>query len=252
MTAVGKNSGKQYKDEDIFTSLYFEMIGEPLHALGEPERIVIPVRRKDAPHFRDLSKGAREDIVGRRENDSAHEDCIDYLMQLLKNRRIKLGTNVFVEDQMRPQIFFTAPASPSYEWWRAAGDCRIPIGDGRLIVPDICGRNPQLFAASLESRSIIIEVVRTHSPEMETYFHLLKLSSQNHIVVFYFIPILKKSSKFNRYSFDSDFITILPAYYMLDGQFYSNGIARPVKISPQEHFQYVTTTYFENAMREAA
>lgn len=251
MLAVGKISGKQYKEEEIFTPLYLQMIAEPLHALNEPERIVIPVRRNGAPHFRDLSKGAKEQIVDRRENDSSHETCIDNLMLLLKSRRIKLGTNVFVEGEICAQIFFTAPTSPGYEWWRAAGECRIPVGEGKIIIPDICGRNPKLFAPSQESRSIIIEVVRTHSPEMETYFNLLELSSRNHIVIFYFIPVDKKSSKFNRYSFDEEYLTIMPAFYMLDGQFYTNGIARPLTKSKQKHFDYVTAMFFDKAIREA-
>lgn len=229
MPAIGVTSGKRFADEDIENSiLYIEMALEPLHREGDEEQLVFPVRRKASPHFRSVSGQQATRRVGMTEDDETHNKCIAALCGYLLDttveppirRGLAVSTRVFSEDGSSSiQNIYSTPPKYDIRWWREA---RIKFADWAYIQPDICVRDVETFMPGSRNRAVIIEVIQQHYPEQETFFKLLELSVQNHLVVFYFVPPSKMSSKFSRFDLSPTQLTLIPQYYMLDGEFYRN------------------------------
>ena len=113
-----------------------------------------------------------------------------------------------------------------YRWWSDAGGTRIAVGYGRYIQPDLCGRLAQsdAFNASLKWPSLIVEVIDTHYPEENTFYELLKLSTQNHVVVLHFIRAPHFSSYWSQLETPDNRHPVLRAVHLLiDGNVVING-----------------------------
>lgn len=101
---------------------------------------------------------------------------------------------------------------------------------------------------------MIIEVIRTHYPEIETFERLQKLSLANTLVVFYFIDKRASGSKINNQKLEGVHLTLRVSRYMIGGELYINGKA-VVRKKSEESFEYwygyLTSTFFAQGMQQA-
>jgi hypothetical protein len=224
---------------------------EVLSDADDEGSIVVPVRRIHAPYFRRVARGAFRTRVGTSEQDETHKKCIDYLFGELSNQQFGLITYVF-EGRNQDIFILKKPSRDfSYAWYKEA---RIPIGDGRYIQSDLCGRDVRTFSMGTKNPGVIIEVVQTHLPEREAFYALLESSRNNMFVGFYFISPGRKSSKFSSLYPKRNGIDLRFAYYMLDGVFYENGepIQRAEGLTDQEWYERLLAEQFAYAMARKA
>lgn len=220
MAVHGGVSGGTYKEEDIFDDAkYLKMRSEPL--VNDDDEIVIPVRNKNRPHFRRLGKPSFGSRIGRGENNSTHDTCVNFLFDGLSSaKHIDISIYIFDENgKHQRQVIFSTLAGTKYCWFKEA-DARIAFRDGTYIQPDLGGRDVSKFFPRSNSPTILIEVIRTHAPELETFKKLYELSLANTMVVFYFVAEDKKISKLNNVPARSDAFEMRISHYMLNGDMY--------------------------------
>ncbi|RZO10655.1 hypothetical protein EKG40_03550 [Pseudomonas moorei] len=222
MPARGAISGTTYNEAEIFDNYrYTAMRSEPL--LSANDEIVIPVRNQTRPHFRRLGNPSFGARLGRDENDPTHDNCVNYLLdELTSSASIILSIYVFdAEGNHNRQVIFATLPGSTYRWFKEA-DARVAFHDGSFIQPDIGGRDVGKFFPRSSSPNILIEVVRTHAPDLETFKKLHELSLANTIVVFYFIASNKSSGKLNNIPVNENAFEIRISHYMLNGDVYRN------------------------------
>lgn len=254
MAVTGSVSQNVYTEQDIFTTQYHRMREEPL--LNGDDELVIPVRNENRPHFRRVGRASFGRRIGRGENDLTHNACVDKIFQKLSvpNRRSRLTTYVFAPGSARmEQVFFAPGVTSAYKWYKEA-DARIAFDDGTYIQPDLAGRDANRFFPRASCPNVIIEVVRTHAPEEQTFQRLYELSLANTIVVFYFIAEGKSSGILNHLTDDPAMFTLRVSHYMIGGELYNNGdtaCSRREAEEMSDWYRYVSDAYFTPAMRKA-
>lgn len=242
---VGQRSGLVFREADIFNnSKYASMKSEVL--IRGTDTLVVPVRNKAKPHFRTLSAGLCRERVGQEDTDPTHKKVVTLLLDFLVKNSLVVTTKVFLEGDDKPselQVLFD-DSQKRYSWVSEA-DARVPVGGGRFIQPDIAGWNPKMFHANARSPSVIIEVIRTHPPDTETFNHLLRLSEVGYLVLFYFIAPDGKDSKYNSIRVGST-VAIQCAHYLCGGSFFKNANRwdRSTR-SDEEWYHYLRTAVFE-------
>lgn len=252
----GLISGREYTEEDIFDlALYPRMKEEPL--LNDDDCIVVPVRNESAPHFRRVGNPSFGRRIGREENNPTHDDCVNYLYNELANPEIsevKFSTNVFAEDRTsEEQVIFSPINDSDYKWYKEK-DARIAFQESAYIQPDIAGRDRNRFFPRSAYPNVIIEVVRTHHPDMSTFQKLLELSNTNHHIYFYLIGEGRRSSKFNNLSVADDVLKIRVSHYLIGGTLYKNGnpyAPRGENETFEHWYEYLENSYFTRAREEA-
>ncbi|QHI58107.1 hypothetical protein [Enterobacter hormaechei] len=252
----GLISGVDYSDKDILDShVYPKMKGEPL--VDANDCIVIPVRNAESPHFRKMGGQSFGVQLGKAENNPTHNNCVNALHEKLNSgeiNKITISTYVFGSDNKpEEQVFFISPNGSQYKWFKEA-NARNAFHDGTYIQPDIGGRDVNKFFPTAVCPNIIIEVIRTHSPERDTFEKLLELSKTNHYVLFYFIGENKKSSVLNNfYSFDGE-LKIRVSHYLINGQVFKNGIPYSKQGKNQtfeKWYEYLNSSYFTFAKEKS-
>lgn len=260
MSAVGLDSGTVYQDGDIMTPSCFEkMKGEVLHLLGQPESVVVPVRKKSKPHFRILSSAPQAKRVGKSEDsDPTHKKVINHLSKLFAARhQLQITTYVFGGEKREEQIIFKNHDSTKSQasqveprkWWTEA---RIPLDASRYIQPDLCGRSNTNFMPLKSEKSVIIEVIQSHYPDAETFHALTVLSSRNFLVLFYFVEKEGWGSGFSRFSTPAlGLVSIRCTYWLSDGEFFKNG-ERVERHNENDDAWYlrISTRYFDSAKKK--
>lgn len=252
----GLISGRDYSEFDIFDqTLYPRMKEEPL--LDEDDCIVVPVRNENCPHFRRIGDPSFGKKLDRTENNPTHDDCVNYLYDELNNKNIKTVkflTFVFAKNgKYEEQVIFSPTNDSDFQWYKEK-DARISFHEGSYIQPDIGGRDRNKFSPRSAYPNIIIEVVRTHYPDKDTFQKLLELSKTNYHIYFYFINEGNKSSKLNRLSVINNVLKIRVSHYLIGGQLYKNGNFYAPKKEDEsfEHwYQYLKNSYFITAMEKA-
>ncbi|MEP8604606.1 hypothetical protein ABKW00_02020 [Enterobacter hormaechei] len=231
----GLISGQKYSVDDIHDNyLYLKMKGEPL--IDNDDCIVIPVRNEKSPHFRKIGNVAFGTRLGRAENDQTHNKCVNSLYEELRNpkiTKITITTYVFNERQKEEQVIFSTLNESKYGWFKE-GEARIAFEDSTYIQPDIGGREINKFFPRSIYPNIIIEVIRTHSPDKETFEKLVELSKVNHHVYFYFIGSGRMSSGLNNFTVSKGELKIRVSHYLIGGEVYKNG--NPVNIRNNKTF----------------
>ena len=233
MPAIATISREKFTEQQILNSSdYVRMRSEGL--LSDDEcSLVIPVRRKDQPHFRRIGGVVYQTSLQPQEQDKTHGEAIAAIMNILKTQVVEITTPTFdVEGRLDPegQVLF-GPVSPGdYHWWDDSSGTRIPLNNGRYIQPDICGRasTPAAFSPTTVQPNVIIEVIQTHLPEKETLYELLQLSAMNYIVVLYFVAPGRKGTKYSRLSSPraGGRMRILAAHYLSGRRLLENGQQR--------------------------
>jgi hypothetical protein len=179
--ARGLISGREYFEKDIFDpTIYPRMKEEPL--LDDDDCIVVPVRNEKAPHYRRVGSPSFGRMIGRAENNPTHDCCVEFILKELtssKVEHIKFSTNRFSKNgTYEGQVIFSPLSDSDYKWYMEK-DSRIAFQEGTYIQPDISGRDANKFFPRAAYPNVIIEVVRTHSPELETFKKLFELSKTN-------------------------------------------------------------------------
>lgn len=250
----GLISGRNYSECDIFNqALYPRMREEPL--LDNDDCIVVPVRNNEHPHFRRIGNASFDKILGKAENNPTHDDCVTYLHNQLMShgsKKIKFCTYVFENGKKEEQVVFSPLNDSNYTWYKEA-DARIAFHDKFYIQPDIGGRDVNKFFPRSSYPNVIIEVVRTHSPDKDTFQKLLEISKTNYHVYFYFIGEGKRASVLNNTSVSENEIKIRLSHYLIGGEIYKNGkpyAAQKDNESFEKWYDYLKNSYFTNAMEK--
>jgi len=228
---------------------------EPL--LDNDDCIVVPVRNEASPHFRRVGNPSFGKMLGKAENNPTHDDCVNYLYKKLTNhnfKKIMFSTYVFEKNgSYEEQVIFSPLNDSNYTWYKEA-DARIAFHDGYYIQPDIGGRDISKFFPRSSYPNVIIEVVRTHSPDKDTFQKLLEISKTNHHVYFYFIGEGRSDSKLNGvFEFNNE-LKIRLSHYLIGGQLYKNGnsyAAKKANESFEHWYDYLKNSYFTYAMEKA-
>lgn len=249
MPVTGQTSQTTYHEQDILSPRYLRMQEEVL-IREEDDSQVIPVRNQAAPHFRVIRAGAYRKRVGPSESsDPTHSAAIARLLEHFASLKLVVSTTVFGEtekDRSTQTIF--RQGDRDYRWFREHA-CRIPLGDGRYIEPDLCGRDQQCFQPSAGAPTIIIEVIQSHPPDEAAFLELERMSAKGCLVLFHFVVINGCDSQYNRIRVrrDRNEIEINPALYLSGGVLFKNGqpVGRKAGTSDGEWHRYVSTCYFE-------
>lgn len=239
MPAVGQDTGRTYYEHEILDpDLFALMRTEPLWLKGTADQVT-PVRRADAPNFRRFSlDGCRTRVGAGPEADTAHNRCIEFLLRNLQDRELILSTPTF-EDGTRDaegQVLLNTRKTGKYSWWSDRSGTRIPVGGGRYIQPDLCGRlgAPLAFHATNKAPNIIIEVIKHHYPDEPTMLELLRLSERNHIVVLLFMGETSYGSRYCRLLTETNdpFVRLRPVMVLTGGTVVMNGNVEPPSPPP--------------------
>jgi hypothetical protein len=229
---------------------------EVLHLPGQPESVVVPVRKNSKPHFRLLSNQPQARRVGAVEDDDpTHQKVIKYLMRhLIERKTLRISTYVFDGEEREEQTIFKTPKginlqpsqSADYKWWTEA---RIQIDSGRYIQPDICGRSNNAFSPLKSEKAVIIEVIQSHYPDEETFHALTTLSGQNFIVLFFFVAKDGWGSGYSRFDISEPGLAgIRCAYWLSDGEFFRNGeCEKRTNETDKAWYQHIATRFFDSA-----
>ena len=252
----GVISGKEYSEEDIFDlGQYPRMKEEPL--LNEDDCLVVPVRNKAAPHYRRVSNSSFGTRLGRSENDPTHNDCVNYIVDEICNKSaesVSFSTYVFADDKSyEEQVIFQTLADSNYCWFKES-EAKVAFHDETYIQPDIAGRDINRFFPGSVYPNVIIEVIRTHHPEFETFQKLFELSKTNHHVYFYFIQEGKRTSKLNHLKNMGGQVTVRVSHYLIGGTLYKNGepcLSKRDNETFEHWYQYLENSYFKKG-KEAA
>lgn len=254
MIVKGGVSGRNYSEKDIFDDLYLEMKAEPL--FNDADELVVPVRKKGGAHFRRIGNASFGTQIGRAENDPTHNACVKYLndeLSSLLNKRVTISSYIFAEDgSFEEQVFFSTLPHTQYSWFMES-DARVAFDDHKYIQPDLAGRDSSLFFPRASRPNIIIEVIRTHAPEQETFKRLYELSLANTVVAFYFVSV-GKSSKLNNFRRDAGVGKLRVSHYIINGEVYKNGqsfYSRRQNESLEEWYVRLSVKYFEPAKKSA-
>ncbi|MCW2293174.1 hypothetical protein M2262_003224 [Pseudomonas sp. BIGb0408] len=255
MAATGTISEEVYIEQDILNPLqYAKMKIEPL--INEQDELVVPVRNLDTPHFRRIGRASFGRRIGRSEDDPTHDKCVQQIFDHLQAPgQVKTLLTYFfpVGSQSREeQVVFATGAASDYRWVKEEG-ARIAFHDGTYIQPDLAGRDANRFFPRASCPNIIIEVIRTHPPEANTFERLCELSLANTIVVFYFIGEERTGGLLNHMIVESGSFTLRVSHYMIGGQLYNNGLPvydRAKYSTAQLWYSMVKSSYFERAMKK--
>ncbi|MGM9481836.1 hypothetical protein ACS5PN_11690 [Roseateles sp. NT4] len=212
------------------------MKADVLWRVGPIQEQVFPVRHPTSPYFQRFRVSAFEKPVDEpKVRSDLHKRCINFLIRKVVERGLVVCTPTF-DGEVRTadgQVLLDVAAG-QYSWWSDTRGTRIPVGYGRYIQPDLCGRlaTGDAFAPSMRWPSVIIEVIDTHYPEEGTLFELLKLSTQNHVVALHFIRASFSSYWSQLYTPEQEKVRLRVVHLLVNGNFVTNGEPLDEKLAP--------------------
>ena len=239
-------TGTEYSDADLTERLAYLRTRSLVDGDGQ---FVIPVAHATTPHFQRVADSALGTRIGggeTRDVDS-HNNCRSYLKDAMSGPDgFRVVTYCFgpgrssTDDAGHPYtqpVLLDGTGSNGYQWYEEAS-ARIGMGDNTYIQPDLAARNESRFSVRPAGPALIVEVVRTHTPEVETLAELLTLSSNAHLVAFYFIPTARtpppaRDPRYNWSKYNNTTpaegatpATLRVSYYLFNGELYINGIVK--------------------------
>ncbi|UKE46214.1 hypothetical protein [Xanthomonas cerealis] len=225
--------GKPYTAEQINdVGIYAEM--KAVGVYDELKRPVTPVMRtaEESSHFR-LCSVDKSTTTRRKESDPHHDNVVVSLHEFLSaaeanltvstkdwgnSKWVKKGDGQ-VEVPGETQIW-SHRKNTAYKWHREP-DTRHWISSKEYILPDIVGRDELTFSRTSDNVGIIVEVVYEHWPDEQSWAELLRLSTVNYLVLFYFV---KPSADVNRENgYNSDSSELLISVYLKAGELFITG-----------------------------
>lgn len=258
-TAYGMMTGNSYSINDIGKpDKYASMKCEPL--VDEHGVPLTPVRLKGSYHYRRLGGEVQLQGLPRAPKDPTHDQIVRTLHQRLdaSEGKLEFYTYVFDNDYRQKkkaaleeierrgmkedkgfikeylaehapipeQPLFMAPKNEQYAWFKEATGV-IRFSDERFIQPDITGRGSSTLTPTGRLPGLIIEVIRTHIPDQETFKKLVQLSRMAYQVYFYFTDSKGSASRYNDTRTCKrdgvNFLRIRVAIYLQGGELVSNG-----------------------------
>lgn len=204
-----------------------------------------------------LGRSAFRFPVQKQESDPTHNRVVSTLIAQLNAKPVVFRTNTFEGGVLGEQVLLGPLDTGEYEWWSDVTGNRIPVGNGRYIQPDICGRpkNQAAFCPSNDRPAVLIEVIQTHPPEWETLFYLLDLTEKNHLLVFYFVAPNRHGTKYSYANEAQGQFRVTSAFYLLDRKVFANGAPRNLPSAPRTLSEFrawyknFRATFLDDVMR---
>lgn len=183
-------TGKTFKANEISDdNVYAQM--KLCVLVDESETMVVPVRRRDALHFRRLGGQQKFTACNRAPTTVEHGKAVAGLLDRLTNAKgdLRFVTYVFEDGDQgangkEEQPIFKVLSKSEYRWY---SENQIRFDDGKYIQPDISGRDITKMGPGSANPGVIIEVIDTHPPEMETFEKLMSLSRSGYAVFFFLL-----------------------------------------------------------------
>jgi hypothetical protein len=179
-------------------------------------------------HFALIGTSTGERIGRGERDDKTHERTIDTLLAALNaaGSNLAFTTTVFKKNNEHSE-FWRCPTGSDYRWVREP-ETRQWFPNKKYIQPDLYGFDDKRRTAGPLNKSVVIEVIRTHEPEEETYDRLVELSKVNHLVMFYYCHPNRSNASWLGMMEEADPATKQPSrlrteLYLLDGTFYKSG-----------------------------
>ncbi|WP_286071344.1 hypothetical protein [Stenotrophomonas sp. 57] len=270
MIVTGSNQ-KRYTEDDIRDALSLaEMRSTVL--FNNESQIVVPVNHPTRKHFRALGQPSKAKLKGD-PHDTNHDRCIAYLENFLKNAGDSFEIVTFVprfsayihKETGRPaaskgesktyelQPVFNAIAGSDYRWFTGPS-ARVIYPDGSYIESDLCGRATATFYPTRLKPNIVIEVIRSHPPDFDTFERLVELSKNNTFVLFFLIPENDDNSvesQFNR-AWRKHRLQLRVSFYLMDGMFYEAAVHIPDSgINRRAVYEQLVSGVLNTVRREA-
>lgn len=183
-------TGKTFKANEIADDNVYAQMKLCVLVDGS-ETIVVPVRRRDALHFRRLGGQQKFTACDRAPTTVEHGKAVAGLLDRLTQAKgdLRFVTYVFEGGDQGAngrdeQTIFKLLSKSEYRWY---GENQIRFDDGKYIQPDISGRDIAKMGPGSANPGVIIEVIDTHPPELETFEKLMSLSRSGYAVFFFLL-----------------------------------------------------------------
>jgi hypothetical protein len=253
MEVRGITTGTIYRNRDIMNDNKYSLMNQEEALIDNDGDIVFSVRNisgKVSAHFR-KDKTSNISRIGRREVNPSHNDCVNELHRALSQSiEIEIFTYLFKSKTEKENIVIFKNMKDSGYSFHREEQARIPFEGSCYIQPDIGGIAANRLFPSTAYPGIIVEVIRTHEPELETFRKLFELSRMNYLIIFYFIDESKKSSILNSFTANEEKISLRVSHYMQDRKLYKNGISKTFLCDGEvfeDWYNGFVKTYFKKA-----
>lgn len=194
-------------------------------------------RKATRAHFK-LKSGIPRTITHRDSADPTHNDTVDAIHTLLKSAqtRLHLTAKAWNGGKRADNVFWKQHILSDYAWHKEPAT-RLLMESGEFIQPDIVGIDITRMNRTATNPGIIIEVVHHHWPDESTFAHLMKLSTLNYIVAFYFVRSGHRMSTLaSAARQQQSIISLTVGQYIHQGVFFNEG-------KPPLASTYVATDY---------
>lgn len=253
--ARGLLSGKTFQAAHITDPIrYAEMISEPL--VDEMDMPLAAVRKQGSPHFRRLGTAQSVRMLPRGTRSKRHNETIASLHAQLQHagRDITIFTYVFDEDggsDTAEQTLFSLKAGSDFRWY---SESPISLDDFTCIQPDLSGRDISRMAPTMGRPAVIIEVIDTHFPELQTFEKLMALSRAAHHIYFLVMGQFQINHAQKLYKFTlkpNEPLRLRSAWALINGELLLNGVAQSLDHAPPEHRSAVALGILESVSKRS-
>lgn len=201
--------------------------------VDEHDTPLAAVRRKGAPHFRRLGKPDEIRIIPKAPRSKRHTETIQDILKALRivGRDLKITTYVWedgAEEKSKQTLFFYR-AGTAFDWFT---EHPIQFEDLTRIQPDLSGRYAAHLAPLARCPAVIIEVVDTHFPEIETFTRLMALSRAGYQVYFFILGKfpLAHAQRLNKFTLKTEEpFELRITWALLKGELVKNGEAQDLE-----------------------
>lgn len=220
---------------------------------------VFPVhcKGKKRSHFKAKNELLDADIESaeRADNDPTHNDAVDSIQQGLtspKAQSIEVLIKCKPGSKSSSRSVWKSHPSSHYHWFKEPAT-RLDIDPAHFVQPDVVGTDSTRMSRSKKNPCIVIEVVRTHWPESETFKSLEQLSRMNTLILFYFVKKnLHRNSFVNKANLASAQKAITVSSYLHNGIFYLNDCAVETdpKLTMDERYIFIKNAAVADAEKK--
>ncbi len=242
----------------------------PLYDAEDME--VEPVRESvngKSAHFRRKKEEKMGNQIGRSENKPDHNAAVDEILKglstntlpliftsLHRYKRIEVNIDGETTKVAEPIDIGNVIKIADYRWFKESR-ARIWLDAERYIQPDLMGCDSLRASPTPSAPAVVIEVIRTHPPEFETYLALKDASTRNHLVLFFFIAGKRINDELNSIELHDDFCEVRAQLYLKNGSLYQRDEEIRIdpsieKAGPEVAYQHLINTRFDPAMTGVA
>ncbi|QTK46696.1 hypothetical protein [Xanthomonas euvesicatoria] len=238
----------------------------PLYDAEDME--VEPVRESingKSAHFRRKKEKKMGNQIGLSENKPDHNAAVDDILEELSTNKLpliftslhrykRIEVNIDGEKAKvaEPIDIGNVIKIADYRWFKESR-ARIWLDAERYIQPDLMGCDSLRASPTPSTPAVVIEVIRTHPPEFETYLALRDASTRNHLILFFFIAGERRNDELNSIELRDDLCEVRAQLYLKNGFLYQRDekieIDRSIaEAGPEVAYQHLINTRFNPAM----